>query len=147
MPDSNADLERFLEAQHTTFERAKRELWDGEKRSHWMWYIFPQLRGLGRSETSRYFGIANISEARAYLAHPILGARLVECTRIVLATPELTPVEIFGGTDALKFHSCLTLFSAATNVDMTFNRTLDNFYDGAGDPQTLSLLNRADGLT
>jgi uncharacterized protein (DUF1810 family) len=105
-----------------------------------MWFVFPQLAGLGRSETAIFYGIRSASEARAYLAHPLLSARLVECTRAVLTHPELRPDEILGSTDAIKFRSSLTMFEAVADAPEPFAAALDAFYHGERDPATLRLL-------
>lgn len=105
------DLERFVTAQATTYESALAELRAGRKRTHWMWFVFPQLRGLGRSETAHFYGIESREEAVAYLGHPVLGARLRECTRAVLAVPNRSAHDIFGTPDDLKLCSCLSLFA------------------------------------
>lgn len=139
-PDAS-DLGRFLAAQDGVYEDALAELRAGRKRTHWMWFIFPQLRGLGRSETARFFGIGNRSEAESYLAHPVLGARLRECTSAVLShVGKASAHEIFGSPDDLKFRSCLALFGVIDpGVDL-WTRALDGFYAGSPDPATLQLL-------
>src|SRR3954468_2011135 len=108
--DDTFDLQRFLDAQASTYAAAHAELQAGRKRSHWMWYIFPQIRGLGSSPTSRHFAIASREEAAAYLAHPVLGARLRDCTQLVNAVQGRTAYQIFGDPDCMKFQSCMTLF-------------------------------------
>lgn len=133
------DLQRFVAAQEGIYDRAVAELSAGRKQSHWMWFIFPQLAGLGRSATARHFGIASAAEARAYLAHPSLGTRLMECTRAVLKHPELSLQEMFGTVDALKFRSSMTLFGAVSEEDV-FERALEVFARGEQDPATLALL-------
>ncbi len=133
-------LGRFLDAQETAFPRALAEVRNGRKESHWMWYIFPQLRGLGRSNTAWYYGIENLEEARAYLAHPILGGRLREISGELLKVPKTNAVAIFGWTDAAKLRSCMTLFSLADETEAVFRQVLDRFFDGARDPQTIRLL-------
>lgn len=139
------DLERFAEAQAGCYSRVLAELAAGEKTSHWMWFIFPQLEGLGASTTARRFGISGLEEARAYLAHPLLGVRLRECTRLVLAVEGRTAHEIFGSPDDLKLRSCLTLFAPAVSSppargDELFGAALARFYRGEPDPLTLRLL-------
>lgn len=139
------NLERFLEAQAHCYPRVLEELGAGEKTSHWMWFIFPQLRGLGVSATARRFGLAGLEEARAYLAHPLLGGRLRECTRTLLAVEGRTAHEIFGSPDDLKLRSCLTLFAQATvpspaGGDRVFGEALAKYYRGEPDPRTLELL-------
>ena len=135
------DLQRFVAAQEPVFETVLAELRAGRKRSHWMWFVFPQLAGLGRSSTARFYGIGSIDEARAYLAHPILGPRLELCTRIVLASDNSSLHAIFGSPDDPKFRSCMTLFSlAAGDVDNPFRQALDRWCDGRPDEQTLTLI-------
>ena len=136
-----ADLQRFLDAQRATYDRALQELGAGRKRSHWMWYMFPQLAGLGFSATSQLYGISDLDEARAYLAHPVLGARLLECVDVLLALPaHLTASEIFGYPDDLKLRSCATLFALASPPGSPFERLLDRFYEGTQDERTVTLL-------
>jgi uncharacterized protein (DUF1810 family) len=133
-------LERFIEAQRGTYDQALRELRAGNKQSPWMWFIFPQLAGLGRSSTARFYGIAGLDEARAYLADPVLGSRLGECTGAMLGwAGRLTAVEILGHVDALKFASSMTLFEAAGGAE-SFGQALDTFYRGDRDGQTLAML-------
>lgn len=134
------DLARFVEAQSQCYARVLDELASGEKTSHWMWFIFPQLRGLGASTTARRFAISGLVEARAYLAHPVLGSRLRECTRLLLAVERRTAQEIFGSPDGLKLRSCLTLFASASPGDRLFGEALAKYYGGAGDPLTQRLL-------
>ncbi len=136
------DLDRFVTAQDdgATFDRAVTELRAGRKRTHWMWFIFPQLYGLGQSPTSRHFGIRSLAEAGAYRAHPILGPRLIACAGIVAAGPGATAVEIFGGIDAVKLHSSMSLFAQAAPDEAIFTRVLDRFFGGLPDTATLSLL-------
>ena len=134
------DLDRFVTAQEPVIDQVRRELAAGEKRSHWMWFVFPQLRGLGHSAMAQHYGLASVGEARAYLAHPVLGPRLEECTALVDAVRGRTAEEILGAVDALKFRSCLTLFAAAREGDSIFSRTLDHYYGGKPDPRSLALL-------
>jgi len=139
------DLARFVEAQARCYGRVLEELAAGEKTSHWMWFIFPQLRGLGMSATARRFGLSGLDEARAYLAHPLLGGRLSECTRVVLGVEGRTAHEIFGSPDDLKLRSCLTLFAyaaepAALPDTRVFGEALAKYYRGEPDPRTLELL-------
>lgn len=133
-------LERFLEAQRGTYETALAEVRAGRKRSHWMWFVFPQVRGLGLSATSHYYGIASLDEARAYLEHPVLGARLVECTEALLAHRGLSAEAIVGYPDHLKLRSSLTLFSLVSPPGSVFHRALDAFFDGRPDERTLEVL-------
>ena len=138
------DLERFVAAQEPVFATALAELQVGRKRTHWMWFIFPQLRGLGRSPTATFYGIASLDEARAYLAHKLLGPRLARCTDAVLAVEGRTVHEIFGSPDDMKFHSSMTLFAvAAGDKARPYRDALNRCFRGTPDPQTLKLL----GLT
>jgi len=134
------DLERFIEAQRSTYDDVVRELRAGRKVTHWMWFIFPQIAGLGRSQMAQHYAITSMEEARAYLGHPVLGPRLHECTSILLATEGLTAEEIFGPIDAMKLRSSMTLFQRAAPDDPAFAMVLDRFFDGAGDAATDDLL-------
>src|SRR6516225_5885256 len=118
-------LDRFVEAQASTYDTAIGELRSGRKSSHWIWYILPQLRGLGRSEMSVRYGLQSVAEARAYLAHPVLGPRLRECVRTLNALPGSDPVAVLGGIDALKLNSCLTVFAEASERESLFREGLD----------------------
>jgi uncharacterized protein (DUF1810 family) len=138
---SSFDLQRFIDAQDHVMTQVMRELGQGEKRSHWMWFIFPQLRGLGQSDTARHYGLADREEARAYLANPVLGPRLVECTELVNQIEGKTAHQIFASPDDLKFRSCMTLF--ATLQSHPFEDALRIFYDGFNDPRTIELLHAA----
>jgi len=133
------DLQRFVDAQQGVYPQARDELAAGCKRSHWMWFVFPQLRGLGRSATAQHYGIGSKAEAQAYWAHPLLGPRLRECTELALAVDGRSANEIFGPPDDLKFRSCMTLFAAATG-ERLFRRALDKYFGGSDDAQTLRLL-------
>jgi uncharacterized protein (DUF1810 family) len=144
MPDP-FDLDRFVRAQEATYAAALAEIAAGRKRSHWMWYVFPQARGLGSSELSRHFGIASPDEARAYLAHPVLGPRLVACADAALAVEGRSAREIFGTPDDLKLRSCATLFAAVAPDGSPFHRLLDRFFDGRPDPRTREWLGLAPG--
>lgn len=137
------DLDRFVAAQQADYQRALGELRRGRKQSHWMWYIFPQVQGLGHSLMSRRYALSGVEEARAYLAHPVLGPRLLECCRAALETSSSNPREVFGTPDDLKFRSCLTLFALADPAEPVFGALLDKFYGGKKDPQTLDILKRA----
>jgi uncharacterized protein (DUF1810 family) len=135
------NLERFVTAQAPIFETVLAELRAGRKRSHWMWFVFPQLAGLGRSSTARFYGISSVDEARAYLAHPVLGPRLDLCTRTVLASEALSVHAIFGSPDDLKFRSSMTLFSlAADDPENPFRQALDHWCSGQPDQQTPALI-------
>ena len=138
---SDRDLERFVEAQSRVFDSVRSELKAGRKASHWMWFIFPQLRGLGRSATAHYFGIASSAEARAYLEHPVLGPRLRECVEFILGAKG-TAHEIFGWPDDLKLRSSLTLFAAVAPEEPIFHKALDRFFAAEPDPFTLAALSR-----
>ena len=138
MPD--VDLERFVAAQEPVYGRVLDELRRGEKRSHWMWFVFPQIAGLGRSPTAQHFAISGMAEAQAYLAHDVLGARLVETTQIVNTQTQRSAETIFGGIDAMKFRSSMTLFEAAGEGLAEFGLALDQFYGGERDHSTLRLL-------
>jgi uncharacterized protein (DUF1810 family) len=143
MPDAMSgdhDLERFVVAQQGVYDGILRELRAGRKSGHWIWFIFPQLAGLGRSSMSQHFAIGSLDEARAYIAHPVLGSRLRECTEIVLAISGRTAVEIFGSLDAMKFRSCMTLFHRTAPQDPLFALVLDRYFDGVPDAATDALL-------
>jgi uncharacterized protein (DUF1810 family) len=143
-PSSNADdpfdLKRFVEAQEGDYERALAEIRAGRKRSHWMWYIFPQIDGLGSSPTAQHFAIKNIDEARAYLAHPVLGKRLVECAEAAVGVEGRSASEIFGWPDDLKLLSCATLFALVSPSGSVFERLIDKYYGGERDGKTLQLV-------
>jgi len=134
------DLQRFVDAQAPVFAAACAELRAGRKASHWMWFVFPQLRGLGHSAMADRYGIASLAEARAYLVHPLLGPRLQECTRLVLQLQERGLHDIFGSPDDLKFRSCMTLFAQAAEGRNVFDEALRCCCDGRGDAATLHLL-------
>jgi len=134
------DLDRFVRAQDPVYETVLRELRGGRKETHWMWFVFPQLRGLGRSEMARFYGIASLHEAHVYLVHPVLGSRLRECATIVAASPATSATAIFGGTDAQKLRSSMTLFHRAGPDEPVFLRVLEKHYGGAPDPRTDELL-------
>lgn len=139
--DDPFDLQRFLDAQEPVFATALEELRNGRKRSHWMWFVFPQLRGLGRSPTAEFYGIASLDEAQAYLAHPTLGSRLEQATRAVLAVRGRTLHEIFGSPDDMKFRSSMTLFAfAAGQADSPYREALASRCDGRMDDATLALI-------
>ena len=134
-------LARFTDAQEPIYRTALAELEAGQKRSHWMWFVFPQLKGLGHSAMAQRYAIADLAEAKRYLADPVLGSRLRECVAAVLKHPNRTAHEIFGSPDDLKFRSCLTLFDAAAPNESLFRQALDAFYEGKRDPRTMELLN------
>jgi uncharacterized protein (DUF1810 family) len=134
------NLERFVDAQTPVYERVRRELEAGRKESHWMWFIFPQIAGLGRSAMSIRFAIAKPDEAKAYLAHAVLGPRLRECAKLALDVEGRTAREIFGAVDEMKFRSSMTLFARAAPKEDVFQRCLDKYFAGAPDPATLARL-------
>ncbi len=133
-------LQRFVQAQDRVDASVRDELAAGRKRSHWMWFVFPQLKGLGHSETAQYYGIASRREAAAYWRHPALGPRLRQCTALVLATRGKSARDIFGTPDELKFHSCMTLFAAIAPDEPLFEKALARFFGGQPDGRTLALL-------
>jgi uncharacterized protein (DUF1810 family) len=134
------NLSRFMSAQDTTYERALIELRSGQKRSHWMWFIFPQIGGLGRSSTSEYYSIKSEEEARQYLSNPILGPRLLECAQVVWAVEARSASEIFRFPDDLKLKSSMTLFAHITEPGSVFARVIDKYFDGKPDEKTLEIL-------
>jgi uncharacterized protein (DUF1810 family) len=136
------DLQRFVTAQDSagTYDAALSELRAGRKRSHWMWFVFPQISGLGRSATAQHFAVADLTEAMAYLAHPVLGARLRECAQVLTELPTRDPVEVLGPVDAQKLHSSMTLFSRAAPQDAVFREVLEQYFGGSLDEGTLSRL-------
>lgn len=135
-----SDLERFVDAQDPVIHRVTEELRRGRKASHWMWFVFPQLEGLGRSATARFYGIADLDEARAYLRHPLLGPRLVHCTQLVNGLEGRSAREIFGSPDDLKFRSSMTLFMRAADDPTPFAAALEKYFAGEPDPMTLDRL-------
>ena len=141
--DDPFDLQRFLDAQAPAMPGVERDLAAGRKTGHWMWFVFPQLAALGQSPTARFYGITGIAEARAFLAHPVLGPRLVRCVGLVNAAPGRDSVVILGAVDALKFRSCVTLFGVADPAEPVFRAALDRFHGGAPDARTLALLRAA----
>jgi len=134
------DLSRFVRAQENDYERAISEISSGQKRTHWMWYIFPQFDGLAFSSTSRHYSIKSVEEARAYLDHPVLGPRLRECAEVVVGIEGRSAAQIFGSPDDLKLKSCATLFACVSPPDSVFDRLLAKFYQGQRDEKTLQLL-------
>ncbi|MEO7717172.1 MAG: DUF1810 domain-containing protein [Capsulimonas sp.] len=133
-------LERFISAQQAVYGTALTELTKGRKRTHWMWYIFPQFEGLGYSATSKHYAIRSLEEAQAYLDHPVLGARLQQCAEAVLAVEERTASEIFGSPDDVKLQSSMTLFAQADGSGSVFTRVLEKYFDGQTDGETLRRL-------
>jgi uncharacterized protein (DUF1810 family) len=142
MDDDPFELSRFSEAQDSagTYQHALSELRGGSKRSHWMWFIFPQVAGLGMSPTSRKYAIASLAEARSYVQHPVLGARLLECSRAVLAVDGRSAEQIFGSIDARKLHSSSTLFLRAAPDEPVFQQILDKYFSGVPDAATDRIL-------
>ncbi len=138
--DHPFDLNRFLDAQHESYAIALEEIRAGRKQSHWMWFIFPQIDGLGSSPTARHYAIKGRAEAEAYLRHPVLGARLLECAEAVLAISGRSVREIFGSPDDLKLRSSATLFAAVAPKRSVFERVLDRYFNGQHDQRTLDLL-------
>ncbi len=134
------DLARFVEAQAADYERALAEIERGRKTSHWMWYIFPQIDGLGFSALSRHYSIKSDAEARAYLDHPLLGKRLIECAEAALAVEGRSARDIFGAPDDMKLKSCATLFASVTPPDSVFAQLLDKYFNRERDHKTLQLL-------
>ena len=134
------DLGRFLRAQERDFEQALSEIKSGRKRTHWIWYIFPQFAGLGFSSTSKHYSIKSIEEAKAYLDHAVLGPRLLECAEAALAVEGRTATEIFGSPDDLKLRSCATLFARISPSGSVFERLLEKYFAGQPDEKTLRLL-------
>jgi uncharacterized protein (DUF1810 family) len=133
-------LQRFVDAQAPVYAKVLQELAQGAKRSHWMWFVFPQLKALGRSATALHYGLASVDEARAYAGHALLGLRLRQCTQCVLDLQGCSALQIFGMPDVLKFHSSMTLFERAAPHEAVFAHALDKYYAGQRDAQTLALL-------
>jgi len=141
--NAHHDLQRFLTAQEPVFENALAELEDGRKRSHWMWFVFPQLKGLGHSEMAQRFGIGGLDEAVAYLAHPTLGPRLERCCRALLKWRHRSALDILGSPDDMKLRSSMTLFAAVAPDNPLFQEVLDGFFQGKPDSTTLSMISQA----
>ena len=137
------DLSRFLEAQKNAYDTALREIRAGWKRSHWMWYIFPQIQGLGYSAMAQHYAIRDLGEAREYLQHPVLGPRLIEISEALLSLDESDPRRVMGSPDDLKLRSCMTLFQCAAPDQPVFGKVLDKFYGGQPDGRTLEILSRS----
>jgi len=140
MPEQ--DLIRFLEAQNQMYLTALEEVKKGSKKSHWMWFVFPQLKGLGSSETAWHFGIKGITEAKLYFEHPVLGKHLIEISEALLQVKGKTALAIFGSPDNMKLRSCMTLFASLEKSDPVFLAVLQHYFDGKPDPLTLSLLEK-----
>ena len=143
MTDDRYNLPRFVDVQEHVFSNVLSELTRGRKRGHWIWFIFPQLKGLGHSPNSEFFGISSLEEAAAYLQHPVLGPRLTECTRLVNAVEEHSAEDIFGEIDAMKFRSCMTLFARAAPDNRVFMQALQKYFAGEFDPLTIQLLRQS----
>ena len=137
------DLRRFVDAQDRVYDTVLDELRNGAKRSHWIWFVFPQLRGLGHSPTAHHYGISSLDEARAFLAHPVLGPRVRECARLVAAIDGSSADEFFGRPDNLKVRSSMTLFARAADDNAEFRAVLEKFYNGEEDAATVDLLSTA----
>ncbi len=138
--DNNYDLSRFLEAQENTYSKALVELRNGKKETHWMWFIFPQITGLGLSPTSKFYAIKDIKEADLYLHHPILGKRLIEISSVLLELKDLTARDIFGQPDDSKLQSCMTLFTSLEDTNAVFSDVIERYYNGKKDEYTLEIL-------
>jgi uncharacterized protein (DUF1810 family) len=138
-------LTRFVEAQQDCYTQALAEIRSGRKRSHWMWFVFPQFDGLGTSAASKHFAIGSLEEARAYLSHPLLGPRLLECATAVLHVTGRSAFDIFGSPDDLKLRSSATLFATVSPAGSPFHRIIEQYFGGIGDPLTLDLIHRPSG--
>ena len=138
--DDPHDLQRFVDAQDAVYARVKEELARGAKASHWMWFVFPQLKGLGRSAIAQHYGIASREEAQAYWRHPLLGPRLKECTELVLGVAGKTALQVFGSPDDLKFCSSMTLFERVVPDEPAFGRAIEKYFGGARDARTIGLM-------
>lgn len=139
---SNEGIYRFLAPHNLTYQRALQEIKHSKKQSHWMWYIFPQLKGLGKSDAAILYGIQDLNEAEAYYTNPVLGANLLEISNALLRIEGKSANEIFGYPDDLKLHSCMTLFAQIKRVDSVFQLVLDKFFKGVPDEQTIKLLRK-----
>jgi uncharacterized protein (DUF1810 family) len=139
---SEVDLQKFLDAQQSAYDAALTEIKNGRKRGHWMWYIFPQIKGLGLSSTANYFAIENLDQAKRYLEHPVLGKRLVEISGAMLAVEGKSAYQILGSPDDLKLRSSMTLFSLLPETDPVFQAVLDKYYEGKADWRTLALVGK-----
>ena len=139
---TTCNLQRFIEAQQRDYPTALAEIKQGRKRSHWMWYIFPQIVGLGYSDISKFYALKNTDEAQAYLNHPVLGNRSIEICNELLKLPTGNANQIFGSPDDLKLRSCVTLFATLPATNPVFQQVLDKFFDGEGDKRTLEIINK-----
>jgi len=140
MTEARFNFDRFVEAQQDIYETVRSELRSGQKRGHWMWFIFPQIRGLGHSATSKLYALSGLDEAAAFLNDPILGPRLRECTALANAVPSASATEVFGSPDDLKFRSSMTLFAHATSENAVFLKALKKYFESVFDPLTLERL-------
>ena len=140
--DDPYDLQRFVDAQNPVYDRVRAELRNGRKQTHWMWFIFPQIAGLGHSAMAQRYAISSAAEARAYLDHPVLGQRLRECTRMVLAVERRSAHDILGSPDDMKFRSCLTLFAHTAAEEPVFRDALEKYFEDKFDPLTVEKLTR-----
>lgn len=138
----NKELVKFLDAQNQMYLKALAEVRNGKKESHWMWFVFPQIKGLGFSETAKFYGIADLEEAEAYLAHPVLGKHLIEISEALLKIEDKTATEIFGTPDDMKLRSCMTLFSKVPGTDEIFEKVLNKYFSGSQDDYTEELLQK-----
>jgi len=138
MEQDTFNLQRFVDAQNAVYHNVRTELKSGRKTSHWMWFVFPQIRGLGSSPMAKRFAISSLEEARAYLAHPVLGVRLIECCKLVVESKDADVHEIFGYPDDLKFHSSITLFAHADPNEVVFKEALQKYFGGKEDAATLN---------
>lgn len=145
MTAQDFNLDRFVRAQAAVYDRVIAELGAGQKRTHWMWFIFPQIEGLGHSPMAQEYAIGSLDEARAYLDHPVLGPRLVTCTDLVVRCDGIPLHTIFGSPDDRKFHSSMTLFALASRDGSAFHKALDLYFEGRMDPRTLTILNMEPG--
>ncbi len=144
---NSQDLERYISAQGNGYPVALAEVKQGKKESHWMWYIFPQIKGLGRTETSDFYAIQDLDEAENFLNHPVLGSRLVKITKALLNPEKNNATEIFEHPDDMKLRSSMTLFSSLFNADPVFNQVLEKYFDGRKDEETLKIMKYAMGAT
>jgi uncharacterized protein (DUF1810 family) len=138
--DDPFHLQRFVDAQAPVYERVRTELNNGRKQSHWMWFVFPQIAGLGHSAMAQRYAISSLDEAKAYIVHPVLGRRLRECTELVVQADGKSAYEILGSPDDMKFHSCMTLFARAAPQEKLFTDALEKYFGGAEDQATLARL-------
>jgi uncharacterized protein (DUF1810 family) len=143
MTNDPHNLNRFVQAQEHDYDQALSEIRAGRKRSHWMWYVFPQFTGLGSSPTSMHYAIKSVQEAAAYLAHPVLGPRLLECAEVVLQIEGRSALEIFGSPDDMKLRSSVTLFQSVSPEGSVFHRIIDKYFAGEKDVRTIELMSRA----